>query len=324
MVDERPAQKINISPEVGLLQNYPQIEYAKLSVVTGTQTLTAVNKLADHLGVEFVEWTKELNPYEYHQLRSKRIKLNYEDPQAAFLELFDRSGLLPVYDRKLNTVTIYPYSLSERVGAPYVFTPKFDRSKQQEETFRRERDAKLVKSKKLTEYHFYKEFTVQETVNAWAKHANYAGVVWYLPTSIYKDFLTSHLEKSDYCVGLTPLDTINTFINEEKVRQSQPELSLSFVYEATTNRLIVHSLNTNEVVKSFDINATSLKDNIERIAKFYNYEVSYQAPNYAVKTPYTTVLTRFVKNSIDTVIQQYPVDVQVIDASKQIIVNKEN
>lgn len=319
------ATMVNANPDSDKVDgNFPSIEFAKINVVAGTQTLTAANKLADELGVEFVEWTNELNPYEFYQLRSRRVRLNFEDPQAAFLELFDRSGLLPVYEKSQNTVTVYPYSMTQRLTTPHIFTPKFDRSERQQEQFKAEHEAELVKAKKLIEYNYYKDFTVQETVNAWAKHANYAGVVWFLDSATYGNFLSEKLKKSDFNVGPTPISVMNNFIDDEKVRQSRTNLPLSLVYEASTKKLIIHSMAQNEIVKSFDVKPTSLKENITEIGKFYGYTVTYDAPNYQIQTPYSTVLSRFIKRSVDAVAQQYPVVIEVIESSKNIIVKKDS
>ena len=316
---------MNLLPENSrVLTEFPSIEYAKLDVLAGSQTLTAANKLADELGIEFVEWTKELNPYEFYQLRSRRIRLNFDDPQSAFLELFDRSGLLPVYDKSLNTVTVYPFSMAQRMSTPHIFTPKFDRSERQQEQFQKEYEQELVKQKKLLEYHYYKNFTPQQTINAWADHANFNGVIWFLDTDTYQDFLTEPLKKSDYNVGATILDVMNTFLTQEKERQAKESLPLTLVYEPSSKYLIVHPYAQNEVVRTMEIKPTSLKDNIERIGKFYGFHVSYEAPNYQIQTGYTTVLTRFIKNSIDVVAQQYPVTIEVIESSKNIIVKRDS
>ncbi|MFC5079648.1 hypothetical protein VTH8203_00831 [Vibrio thalassae] len=301
------------------LKSYPTVEFAQLRVTSGSQTLTAANKLADKLGIEFVEWTQELNPYVYYQLRSKRINLNFEDPQAAFLELFDRSGLLPIYDKRDNSVTVYPFSLNQRIQQPHVFTPKFDRSERQREDIELANAKESVTAHKALEYHFYKGYTVKDTIDAWANHANYSGVIWYFDDKATANFLNDTIQKNDFVIEQSPVKVITKFIKEEKERQSS-SVSVTAVYEASTNKLILHPFSRGEIVRSFDIEPTTTRQNLSRIANFYGYTLDYQAPDYKIQTPYSTVLTQYTKASIQSVIQQYPLDIEVIDSSKRIIV----
>ncbi|MFL7013590.1 hypothetical protein [Enterovibrio norvegicus] len=311
---------VEIDEKTPTALDYPQVSFAKMSVAAGSQTLTAANKLADELGVEFVEWAKELNPYEYYQLRSKRIELDFEEPQKPFLDLFDRSGLLPYYDNITNTVSIYPYSLNERVSAPYIFTPKFARSEKQKKAIIDAYEDDLAKRKKVLEYHYYKGFSVKETINAWAQHANYSGVVWFLNDSAHQKFTSAALQKDDSNIGVTSMDVMNTFLKSEINRQGFDDLPLTLVLDKSKNLLIVHPFARTEVVKAFEIQPSSIKYNLQKISDFYGYDLDYRASDFAVTTGYTTVLTSFVENSVNTVVQQYPLTVEVIDSTKEIIV----
>lgn len=299
--------------------SYPTIEYAQIRIAAGSQTLTAANKLADELGVEFVEWSRELNPYQFYQHRSKRIKLDFSDPQGAFLSLFDRSGLLPVYDQTINTVTIFPFSLDSQVNQPHIFTPQFDRSKRQREEIERANEQILVSQNRAIEYHYYKGFTVKETVDAWAKHASFKSVVWYFNEATYLTFLDDEIKKNDFTVGRSPLDVIGKFIESEKVRQNR-DLLITATLEAQTNRLILHPFSPKEIVRTFDVRPTSTKHNLLNIAKFYGYELDYRAQDYQIPTGYITVLSQYTEKSIEEVIQQYPLELEVVDSAKKIIV----
>ncbi len=298
---------------------YPTIEYAQIRISAGSQTLTAANKLADELGVEFVEWSRELNPYQFYQHRSKRIKLDFADPQGAFLSLFDRSGLLPVYDQTINTVTIYPFSLDSQVNQPHIFTPQFDRSKKQREEIERANEQRLVRQKRAIEYHYYKGFTVKETVDAWAKHASFKSVVWYFNEPTYLSFLDNEIKKNDFTVGRSPLDVISKFVESEKVRQNR-DLMITATLEAQTNRLILHPFSSKEIVRSFEVRPTSTKHNLMNIAKFYGYDLDYRAQDYQIPTGYITVLSQYTEKSIEEVIQQYPLELEVVESAKKIIV----
>ncbi len=300
-------------------QEYPQVEFAKLNVVQGSQTLTAANKLADELGIEFVEWAKELNPYDYYQLRSKRITLDFDNPQSAYLELFDRSGLLPIYQASTNTVTIYPFSLNERVSAPHIFTPQFARSQAQQKQLQKQYETDLARNNKVLEYHYYQGFTVKDTIDAWAEHANLNGVIWFLDDPVYSRFLNAKLQKSDFNVGSTPMEVMTKFIEDEKRRQSQSGLNVSLVVEQSSNKLIVHPYSRKEIVKSFEIQPGSVRHNLSRIADFYDYTLKYRGANFEVPTGYTTVLTSFVRNSVQAVVNQYPISIEVVDSTKEII-----
>lgn len=311
-------------PKTDYIREYPQVIYPRMSVPVGSQTLTAANRLADELGVEFVEWSQDLNPYEYHQLRSKRIKLNYSDPQASFLELFDRSGLLAHYNSELNAVTIHPFSMEERVNTPHIFTPKFERSERQSIEAISRYQSDLARRNQAIEYHYYSGFTVKETINAWAEAASLKGVVWFLNSDQQINFVDAALEKNDSTIAATPLSVMTAFINEEMTRQNR-QISLSLVIDQERDLLIVHPYSINEPVKAFDIETGSIRHNLRNIADFYGYTLDYRAIDYAVSIPYTTVLTSYAEPSINTVISQYPIEIEVIDSTKRIIVrNKRN
>lgn len=312
-------------PEINdVAREYPQVTFAKLSVPAGAQTLTAANKLADELGVEFVEWATELNPYEYHQLRSKRVNLNFEEPQKAFLELFDRSGLLAHFDEATNAVTIYPFSMESRVAAPHIFTPKFERSAKQTAQIIEAHEDKLVSQRKVIEYHYYEGYTVQETINAWAKQANYSGVVWYLNDQPDIEFTQAVLPKTDSNIGQSSLVVMNNFLTDEAERQSMASQPLTLVVDASKNLLIVHPFARTEIVRAFEIEPSSVKYNLQNIAQFYGYDLDYRAQDYGIPTSYITVLSSFVEKSVKTVVQQYPLDIEVVDSTKKIIVRGKN
>ncbi|MGR5296801.1 hypothetical protein ACPV5U_24305 [Vibrio mediterranei] len=298
---------------------YPTIEYSQIRIASGSQTLTAANKLADELGVEFVEWARDLNPYQYYQHRSKRINLNFADPQGAFLSLFDRSGLLPVYDQSINTVTVFPFSLDSQVNQPHIFTPQFDRSKKQREEIERDNSQNLAGKNRAIEYHYYKGFTVKQTVDAWAKHANFKSVVWYFNEPTYLSFLDNEIQKNDFTVGRSPLDVISKFLESEKKRQNR-DLLITATLETQSNRLILHPFSSSEIVRSFEVRPTSTKHNLVNIAKFYGYDLDYRAKDYQIPTGYITILSQYTEKSIEEVIQQYPLKIEVVDSVRKIIV----
>lgn len=301
-------------------REYPSIVLAKMRVPAGVQTLTAANKLADQLGIEYVEWAPELNPYDYYQIRAKRVSLDTENPQKAFLDLFDRSGLLPYFDHSNNTVTVYPYSLEERVKTPHIFSPKFDRVDKQVASVIDEHEDDLVNQRRAKEYHYYAGFSIRETINAWAEHASYNGVIWYLQEDKHIKFAQHQLIQNDSSIGATPLDIMNRFLNEEARIKGRTKSPFTLVVDSATNKLVVHPFGRSEPVKVFDIEASSIRRNLKSIADFYGYELDYRTKDYAVKTPYTTVLTSFVESSVKIVAQQYPLDIEVVDSTKQIIV----
>ncbi|ENM5835022.1 hypothetical protein NTH44_003113 [Vibrio metoecus] len=326
-VDKEPTVEVfkqNISADMSEKRAYPQVTYAKMSVPVGAQTLTAANKLADELGVEFVEWTRELNPYEYFQLRSKRISLDYDNPQNSFIELFDRSGLLAHYDRTTNAVTIYPFSMDMRVTTPHIFTPKFERSEKQSLAINANHQSDLVKLNKAIEYHYYAGYSVKETINAWANQAGHKGVIWYLNDTRHIQFANSIIEKSDSTIAPTPLAVMSSFLKDEMERKNRTESPLSLSLDQSKQILIVHTFAVNEMVKAFDIEATTVKVNLQKVANFYGYTLDYRTTDYAVPTPYTTVLSSFVEQSIKTIISQYPLNIEVIDSTKRIIVRGKN
>lgn len=302
------------------IPQYPTIAFTKMKVVSGSQTITAANRLADELGVEFVEWSKGLNPYEYYQLRSKRINLTYDDPQAAFLELFDRSGLLAHYEKNNNAVVIYPYSLDIRLNTPHIFTPKFERSEKQEKQIVEAYEDDLVGKRKAIEYHYYTGYTIKDTFDAWANYANYKGVIWYIQDNDQVDFLYSKLKKDDSVIGSSPFNVLTTFIKGEMDRSAESIPAISISLDQQRKLLIVHPYHESELVRAFDIEPSSVKYNMKRIADFYGYSLDYRAQDYEVLTGYTTVLSTYTEESINNFLQQYPLQIEIIDSTKKIIV----
>lgn len=304
-----------VSSQVAL--DYPTVEKEQLEVVSGTQSITVANALADRLGVEYIEWSPNLNPYTYKQTRNQLITLDYMNPQRSFLELFANSGLLPLYDNVDRTITIHPYSLqnSDDLNQPFVFTPMFDRSIEERKEVLAMQKERL--SKTWLKYHYYKNYTIQETVNAWANQSSIGSVVWYLQDKQEVSFVTSKLAKDDYEIGQKPIEVINKFLKTELKRQNE-NLRVSAYLEKGTNRLVIHPLISSENIMTFDVEASDVRSNLTRIAKVYGYELEWQATNYKVRTPYVTVLTDFVERSIERTIQQYPLSIEVIESTKVI------
>lgn len=295
---------------------YPDVEYTTLMVPRGSQTITAANKLADELGIEFVEWDNRLNPYAYKQQRSENIRLNFDDPQSSFLQLFERSGLLPLYKSDINTITIYPFSAKELIDKPTIFTPMFTRSAIQRDRIQTERTKQIAAEEHWHQYYYYRGFTIKDTIDAWAKHAGYSSVVWYVNDPRTTQFLFNKVDKEDSCIGKQPIDVIRKFITDQKNIHLDNDIVLSAVVEPKTNRLLMIPYAENEAVQSFNVEATNVKSNLKRAAQTYGYTILYNATNYDVPIPYVTVLSRFVHTSISDLIQQYPLDIEVIDSSK--------
>jgi hypothetical protein len=281
--------------------------------------VTASNHLADALGVEFVEWTKELNPYDFHLVRNTTIKLTYDDPQKAFLALFDRSGLLPVYDEFHNTVTIYPYSMNQRINTPHIFTPKFTRSQIQKEEVQRQYKEDLAKNRKALEYNYYRGYSVRETLSAWTEHAGYNGAIYYFNTRPHKNFLASKLETNDSSIAASDIGVMTEFIRDELDRQNL-SLPISITKDAPTNKLIFHPFSTKEKVTAYEVQTTTVKDNLRQMADHYGYRLIYKATDYRIDTGFTTVLTNYIKPSIEAFLTQYPLRVETVESSKELVI----
>lgn len=294
---------------------YPVVEKEQLEVQSGTQTITVANALADRLGVEYIEWSPSLNPYSYKQTRNQLITLDYRNPQNSFLELFSNSGLLALYDNIDRTVTIHPYSLqdSDSINKPFVFTPMFDRSIEERKQVLAMQKERL--SKQWLKYHYYRGYTIQETVNAWAANASIKSVVWFLQSDAEVAFVQSTLPKDDYEIGKLPIDVIQKFLRSQLERQNS-SLRITATLEKGTGRLVIHPLIKTESLKTFDMRSTSVKENMNRIAKIYDYKLDWKAVDYKVPTPYVTVLTSFVQRSISQAFQQYPYEIEVVDSTK--------
>ncbi|WP_199438328.1 hypothetical protein [Vibrio owensii] len=304
------------SEYVNLLEvlEYPAVASDFIKIRAGSQTLLTANTLADSLGVEFVEWNYALNPYDYTHKRNVLVDLHYKDPQRSFLKLFQGSGLLPYYDEKLNTVHIHPYSMgAKKVNQPTIFTPLFEQAQKHVEASIQSEKERL--SKGWFKYFGYEGYTVKSTVNAWAQHAGYSSVIWFIQKPFQQQFLNSELVKDDFYVGAQPFDAIESFIDSEIERQKKG-FELSVNYEADTNRLIIHPYRDDEQIKSFEIEATSVESNLERLAEFYGYDLEYLATDYRVPTPYITVLGDYLSTSLSVVLDGYPLKVEMIESTK--------
>ncbi|WP_122053599.1 hypothetical protein [Vibrio sp. Evd11] len=316
----QPLPPIGIDPiEEITVVDYPEITYPKLSVIQDSQMVTASNNLADAVGVEFVEWAKELNPYDYYAVRNMTIRLTYEDPQIAFLDLFDRSGLLPVYDDFTNTVNVYPYSLDQRIALPHIFTPKFKRSTLQKEKVKRSYKEGLAKNNKAVEYNFYKDYTVRETLSAWAEHSGYNGAIYFFNTRPHREFFASKLVKSDSSIGRNNVDVMKEFIGYEMDRQSL-NIPISITKDKATNKIIFHPFDSSEQVRAFEVKTTTVKDNLRRVADQYDYELIYNATDYRIDAGFSTVLTNYIKPSVKAFLSQYPLSIEVVESSKQLVI----
>ncbi|ANO35337.1 hypothetical protein A6E01_19175 (plasmid) [Vibrio breoganii] len=295
---------------------YPQVEKEFFEVSSGALTVLAANMLADKLGVEFVEWHHSLNPYEFTQRRHQVFDLEYENPQAGFLALFDRSGLLPFYDSKTNTVFVHPYSMQlSNVNQSTVFTPLFDQARAGRKDVEDARKARLAAS--WLKYNYYEGYTLHQTISAWSKHAGYSSLVWYLPREKYADLLDYQFAESDYEVGRNSLHAIQNLIRTS-LQETESDLLVSAHHEEDTNRLIIHPYHSTERLVTFEVEPTSVKSNLLRMADFYGYTLEYLATDYAVTVPYVTVLSRFMGESVGVVAEGYPVSIQTIESSKVI------
>lgn len=299
--------------------NYPEIRYPKLRVNQDSQMVTASNRLADALGVEFVEWAKEINPYDYYQVRNTTVRLDYENPQAAFLDLFDRSGLLPIYDEFTNTITIYPYSMDQRVNKPHIFTPKFTRSEIQKDEVERAYKETLAKEKKALEFNYYRGFSVRETLSAWAEYSGYSGVVYYFDSRPHRLFFESNLTKSDHSIASNNIEVMHVFIAEEQERQAT-DLKISITVDKATNKLVFHPFEQGEELKTYEVKKTTVKDNLRQVADSYGYDLVYKATDYRIQAGFTTVLTNYIKPSVKSLVSQYPLDVEAVESSKELII----
>ncbi|MGR5347511.1 hypothetical protein [Vibrio mediterranei] len=305
-----PSEYVNLHADL----QYPMVATDFMEIKSGSQMLLTANSLADKLGVEFVEWHYSLNPYEFSHLRNLLVDINYWDPQASFLALFSRTGLLPFYDAKQNTVFVHPHSMGESlVNQATVFTPLFEQAQQEVEIARQREKERLAKD--WHKYFYYEGYSIKSTVNAWAKHAGMSSVVWFVQDLHQKRFLDSKLTKNDFQVGLLPEDAIESLVQSELTRQKKPFL-LSVTREHATNRLIIHPYLPTENVVSFDIEPTSVRANLSRMAEQYGYELEYLATDYRVPTPYVTVIGDYLEKAFKVVIDGYPLDLEVIESTK--------
>jgi hypothetical protein len=296
-------------------------EFVQLQITKGANTITAANALANEFGVRFVEWDEHLNPYSYRQPRNQLVSLNTNDPQAAFLQLFDNTNLLAVYDDVKNTVTIRPFGMSNagQGQADFVFTPMFEYAELEKET-------SLLKNAmvgKVYEYHYYKGFNVRETVNAWAKKAGANGIIWRLQTPSEVEFTKARFEKDGIELSAEPIENIGKLVVKQQQNMGS-YLGIKVMYEKESKLVIVHSMEDDSNIRSFDVQKTTLKSNLQRLAQSYGYSIEYSANDYYIKTPYITAVNDYIKRSVQHVAQQYPLSVEVIESTKIIQIRDAN
>jgi hypothetical protein len=310
---ENAYSDLTLAVEADVETDRPTTEFVQLQITKGANTITAANALANELGVRFVEWDEHLNPYSYRQPRNQLVSLNVNDPQTAFLQLFDNTNLLAVYDDSENTVMIRPFGMTNagQGQADFVFTPMFEFAELEKETSLR----KNAMVGKVYEYHYYKDYGVRETINAWAKKAGANGIIWRLQTPSEVEFSKARFEKDGIELSADPIENIGKLIVKQQ-QSTGSNLGIKALYEKQSRLLIIHSLEDDSNIRSFNVEQTSLKANLSRLARSYGYTVEYDAQDYRIKTPYITVVNDYIKRSVQHVAQQYPVNIEVIESTK--------
>ncbi len=307
--EEVPSDYVNLFSPI----DYPAITSDFMKVNRGSQLLLTANNLADKVGVDFVEWNYALNPYEFVHIKNKLVDIDYQDPQSSFIDLFEGSGLLPYYDSRRNTIQVHPYSMEPRkINQSTVFTPLFEQISMHVEGSKQSEKERL--SKDWQKYSYYEGYSIKSTVNAWAKHAGFDSVVWFVQDPRHKSFLESKLKSNDFEVGATPRHAIANLIDSELERQHLPYV-ITVTHMVPQNRLVVHPYAATESIKTFEVTASSTKANLAKLANEYGYDLEYLANDYRVATPYITVIGDYLDKSIEVILDGYPLDVEVIEST---------
>ena len=292
---------------------YPKISFEQLRITKGTNTLTAANYLADEFGINYVEWDSSLNPYSFSQPRNQLLDINRENPQLSFLQLFDKSGLLALYKAEENTVYIHPFSmsLSDQGSGSFVFSPMFKEAIDEENLshYKNKNITKVIK------FNYYDGYSIRETISAWAKESNIASVIWLLQNDEHVDFVDEMVETDGSVIDVTPVNIMTKFI-ESKRKEDAPALTINLYHETATNRIVIHPFDSSQPLITFKVNRTTVKENLLSMAKLYGYDLQYDARDYIIKTPYITALTNYIPRSVNHLIQQYPLESEIIESTK--------
>ncbi|MCY9872988.1 lipoprotein [Vibrio barjaei] len=298
--------------------NYPDVKKRVFAVKEGASLLSVSNVLAHKLGVDYVEWSAQVNPYRYQYKTDRLITLDHRNPQMSFLEAFEGIGLLPYYDEARQRVTVHPYSANQAlVNQPHVFTPRFEEIKGQVAAAEHSKKVREQKLNDWAKYDYYKGYTVKETVEAWAKHSGYNSVVWFLEGPQHYNFLHQILPSNNFHIGLDGEAIIQSFLESELERFGQSIMVNAF-YEKETGRLVVHPFEADAEVETFDVHATSAKANLERLGPKIGYDVEFLAQDYVVGTPYITVVSDYHEQTVESIMSGFPLNFELVEASKVI------
>lgn len=294
------------------------LEVRNYSVAKNTQVQLVASDLAVEMGVDGVEWNNHLKPWSYKTLRTRTISISDLDKQQAYISLFSDTGLLAHYDEEKNRIFVEPYMT--QVKQTYNFEPTFTFAADKANKLNEIENNRKILSGENNEYNLYRSETLQDSLNAWGKQAGYSSIIWYIKDSKQAALITKKNRANVTVVERTPIYAINAIL--ENINNSKLAPKINMMVDTETGSLVFHGLSDKEPLKVFSVNATSTKQVMQKLAKTYGAELSYDAPDYRIESAYKTVITNRVQLTSNEILAGYPLNAFYEESTNKIKVSQ--
>ncbi|ODM56861.1 hypothetical protein BC455_18550 [Vibrio harveyi] len=278
------------------------VELREYKVPKDNQIQLVASDLAVELGVAGIEWNENLKPWDYRTLRTRSIYIPEKDPQAAYLELFKDTGLLPFYREDMNRIFVEPYST--RIKVTTKFEPAFDRASQSAMEIGEKKLNQDKANGVIKDFPIYKGESVQDTLNAWAYDAGYSNIVWYIKQDAQIKALNRKHRATSSLLERSPILAIKALL--ENVNTHVLGTDIQYRLFPQENTIAFHSYSKDEPLFTFDVEGTDTKRNLQRLADQYGVELVYEAPIYRIKEGYRTIISSRLMDSVKHISTGYP------------------
>jgi len=284
--------------------NYHELKHYK--VAKDTQVQLVASDLAIEMGVDGVEWNKQLHPWSYKTLRTRTIAVSQLDKQQAYISLFSDTGLLPRYDEQKNRIFVEPYKT--KLKLTYNFEPTINIAKIEANKIGEEEQLEKLASGENKEYYLYGNETLQDSLNGWAQEAGYQSIIWYIKDQKQKDIITKLNKANEIVIERSPAYAIQAVL--EKVNNSKVAPSINMRVDTETGSLVFHGLNENEPFKVFTVKASGTKEVMEDLASSYDATLHYNAANYLINEEYKTIINSRIQLTLNEIFHDYPLNIE--------------
>lgn len=292
------------------------IEHRVYKVNKDSQIQLVASDLAVELGIHGVEWHSSLRPWNYQTLRTRSISLDKQDKQAAFLFLFRDTGLLPYYDKKENRIFVEPFATN--IKDTTRFEPAFNRASHQSTELRAHALEQQLAHQSLQTFSIYRDETLRDTVNRWARVGSVSSVIWYINDENQKKIVSSTMRADSDLIAKDPLHAIDTLLSS--VNNQNAGRTINSQYDEDNNTLIIHGMGKSEPLEVFHIEQSDTKSNLTRLANVYQIRLVYEGEVFRVNQGYKTVITSNVQKTFDEFLTQYPMTATYNESTRTVTI----